>query len=44
MCAKDASSGYEGVILVEARVLLWWMTKDDDLKMELTLSLIPFLK
>ena len=42
-CAKDASSGYEGVILVEARVLLWWMTKDGDVKLELTLS-YPLLK
>ena len=43
MCAKDASSRYEGVILVEVRVLLWWMTKDDDLKLELSLS-YPLLK
>ena len=43
MCAKDASSGNEGVIVVEVRVLLWWMTKDDDLKLELSLS-YPLLK
>ena len=29
---KDASSGNEGVILVESLQMFWWITKVDDLQ------------
>ena len=40
---KDASSGYEGVILVEARVILWWISKDVDLQVGVD-ALLSLLK
>ena len=38
---KDASSGYEGVILVEVRMILWWISKDDDLQVGVVAILSP---
>ena len=38
---KDASSGYEGVILEESLQMIWWITKDDDLQDGVD-ALIPF--
>ena len=40
---KDASSGYEGVILVEVRMMLWWISKDADLQVGVD-ALFPLLK
>ena len=40
---KDASSGYEGVILVEARVILWLTSKDVDLQVGVD-ALLSLLK
>ena len=39
---KDASSGYEGVILVEVRVMLWWISNDVDLQVGVVALLSPF--
>ena len=41
---KDASSGYEGVILVEVRMILWWISKDADLQVGVDALLSPFKK
>ena len=41
---EDASSGNEGVILVESLQMLWWITKVDDLKFGVDALLSLFKK
>ena len=38
---KDASYGYEGVILVDVRMMLWWISKDADLQVGVDALLSP---
>ena len=39
---QDASSGIEGVILVEGLQMCWWVTKDDELQVGVDALLSPF--
>ena len=39
---KDASCGYEGVILVDVRMMLWWISKYADLQVGVDALLSPF--